>query len=76
MKGISADSTPSFTRSSSAIGGWSNEWISLSVDHTDDSLERASPYEIWVPSDISIHYLQRPTNPRVNAGESQTPEVQ
>lgn len=34
MKGISRDSTPSFTRSSAAIGGRSGEGLSLSVGHT------------------------------------------
>ena len=54
MKGISCDATPSFTRSSSAIGGWSNEWISLSVGRPDASLEYDLLCKLWFPSDISI----------------------
>ena len=39
MKGMSCDSTPSFARSSEAIGGKSGEWLPLSS---------------WIPADMRI----------------------
>ena len=54
MKGISRDSTPSFSRSSAAIGGKSGERFLLSVGHAREGRDYDLLCGPWVPSDMLI----------------------